>query len=84
MDEWTKYDPIDFCQQNVTREWKSIINKWVVAMKAGESINDDLLDILLYSNYKEIKQEGNTSFGLSTEEVIEECKIFYFEGQETT
>ncbi|KVI05688.1 cytochrome P450 CYP72A219-like [Cynara cardunculus var. scolymus] len=63
---------------------KSIIDKRVVAMKAGESINDDLLGILLDSNYKEIKQRGNINFGLSIEEVIEECKLFYFVGQETT
>ncbi|KAI3734310.1 hypothetical protein L6452_13776 [Arctium lappa] len=63
---------------------KSIIDKRVVAMKAGESINDDLLGILLDSNYKEMKQQGNSNFGLSIEEVIEECKLFYFAGQETT
>ncbi|KAJ9554675.1 hypothetical protein OSB04_018720 [Centaurea solstitialis] len=63
---------------------KSIIDKRVVAMNAGESINEDLLGILLDSNYKEIKQQGNNNFGLSIEEVIEECKLFYFAGQETT
>ncbi|KAJ9554679.1 hypothetical protein OSB04_018724 [Centaurea solstitialis] len=63
---------------------KGIINKRVIAMKAGESINDDLLGILLDSNYKEIKQQGNSNFGLSIEEVIEECMLFYFAGQETT
>ncbi|KAI3516927.1 hypothetical protein L1887_16081 [Cichorium endivia] len=63
---------------------KSIIDKRVVAMKAGESGNDDLLGILLDSNYKEIKQHGSNNFGLSIEEVIEECKLFYFAGQETT
>ncbi|CAI9296484.1 unnamed protein product [Lactuca saligna] len=63
---------------------KRIIDKRVVAMKAGETINDDLLGILLDSNYKEIKQQGSSNFGLSIEEVIEECKLFYFAGQETT
>ncbi|KAJ9554673.1 hypothetical protein OSB04_018718 [Centaurea solstitialis] len=63
---------------------KRIIDKRVVAMNAGESINDDLLGILLDSNYKEIKQQGNNNFGLSIEEVIKECKVFYFAGQETT
>ncbi|KAJ9554674.1 hypothetical protein OSB04_018719 [Centaurea solstitialis] len=63
---------------------KSIIDKRVIAMKAGESINDDLLGILLDSNYKEMKQQGNNNFGLSIEEIIVECKLFYFAGQETT
>ncbi|KAM0019682.1 putative secologanin synthase [Helianthus debilis subsp. tardiflorus] len=62
----------------------SIINKRVVAMKAGETFHDDLLGILLESNDKEIEQQGNKIYGLSIDEVIEECKLFYFAGQETT
>ncbi|KAK1419750.1 hypothetical protein QVD17_29057 [Tagetes erecta] len=63
---------------------KSIIDKRIVAMKAGEASHDDLLGILLDSNYKEIKQRENNNFGLSIEDIIEECKLFYFAGQETT
>ncbi|KAK9059918.1 hypothetical protein SSX86_020622 [Deinandra increscens subsp. villosa] len=70
--------------QEVKGSIKSIIDKRVVAMKAGEASSDDLLGILLDSNYKEIKQHGNNNFGLSIEDVIEECKLFYFAGQETT
>ncbi|KAI3812282.1 hypothetical protein L1987_16989 [Smallanthus sonchifolius] len=63
---------------------KGIIDKRVAEMKEGGSIKDDLLGILLDSNYKEIKQHGNNKFGLSIDDVIEECKLFYFAGQETT
>ncbi|KAJ0678182.1 putative secologanin synthase [Helianthus annuus] len=70
--------------QQVKGSIKSIINKRVVAMKAGDAGHDDLLGILLDSNYKEIKQKGNSNFGLSIDDVIEECKLFYFAGQETT
>ncbi|KAI3698684.1 hypothetical protein L2E82_42415 [Cichorium intybus] len=74
--------------KEIDREVKATINKIidkrVTTMKDGESTSDDLLGILLDSNSKEIKQQGNTKFGLSTEEVIEECKLFYFAGQETT
>ncbi|MFS7944324.1 putative secologanin synthase [Helianthus anomalus] len=63
---------------------KGIIDKRVAHMKTGGNSNDDLLGILLDSNYKEIEQYGHTKFGLSIDDVIEECKLFYFAGQETT
>ncbi|KAK1438001.1 hypothetical protein QVD17_03802 [Tagetes erecta] len=70
--------------REVKRLVKGIIDKRVTEMKEGKDSNDDLLGILLDSNYKEIKQHGNNKFGLSIDDVIEECKLFYFAGQETT
>lgn len=70
--------------QKVKDSIKGIVNKRLVAMKAGENSNDDLLGILLRSNYEEIKQDGNKNSRLSIEEIIEECKLFYVAGQETT
>ncbi|CAK9325298.1 unnamed protein product [Citrullus colocynthis] len=55
------------------------------SMKAGEAIQTDLLIILMKSNLNEIKQHGsNKDIGMSIEDVIAECKLFYIAGQETT
>ncbi|XP_076890105.1 cytochrome P450 CYP72A219-like [Bidens hawaiensis] len=75
---------INEIEREVRASIRSIIDKRVTMMKDGYIDNEDLLGILLDSNYKEIKQNGNSYFGLSIEEVIEECKLFYFAGQETT
>ncbi|RDX75368.1 11-oxo-beta-amyrin 30-oxidase, partial [Mucuna pruriens] len=64
---------------------KDMISKREKALKAGEAIRNNLLDILLESNHKEIEEQGNNkNVGMNLEDVIEECKLFYFAGQETT
>ncbi|XP_068338705.1 cytochrome P450 CYP72A219-like [Pyrus communis] len=62
-----------------------IINKREDAIRAGEATKDDLLGVLMESNLSEIKEHGNNKkVGMSMHDVIEECKLFYFSGQETT
>jgi 11-oxo-beta-amyrin 30-oxidase len=64
---------------------EGIIKKREKALKNGESTNDDLLGILLQSNQAENKGHGKSkSIGMTTQEVIDECKLFYIAGQETT
>ncbi|CAL9220849.1 unnamed protein product [Arabidopsis halleri] len=58
---------------------RGIVNNRLRAREAGEAPSDDLLGILLESNLGQM--EGN---GMSTEDLMEECKLFYFAGQETT
>ncbi|KAC9216387.1 hypothetical protein E3N88_46175 [Mikania micrantha] len=88
-------DTNDFCltkrnrrmkaiDQEVKSLIKKIINKQLTTKENGESSKEDLLGVLLDSNDKEIKLQGYTTFGLSIDEIIEECKLFYFGGQETT
>ncbi|KAK7244045.1 hypothetical protein RIF29_38863 [Crotalaria pallida] len=71
--------------RDIKASLKEIINKREKAMKAGEATNNDLLGILLESNHKEIQEHGNNkNAGMTLEDVIEECKLFYFAGQEIT
>ncbi|XP_050369619.1 cytochrome P450 72A397-like [Argentina anserina] len=65
---------------------RSIIEKREQIMKAGEATQDDLLGALLESNQNHIQEYGknNKNVGMSIKDVIEECKLFYFAGQETT
>uniref|UniRef100_A0A7N0V4R9 Secologanin synthase n=1 Tax=Kalanchoe fedtschenkoi TaxID=63787 RepID=A0A7N0V4R9_KALFE len=64
---------------------RAIIGRKEKAMEAGTAASDDLLGILIESNQNEIKRHKNDeSVGMTIEEVIEECKLFYFAGQETT
>ncbi|CAK9151762.1 unnamed protein product [Ilex paraguariensis] len=65
---------------------KRIVDKREKEMKMGEvSDDDDLLRVLLESNLKEIREHGNNkSHGMSIEEVMEECKEFFFAGADTT
>ncbi|KAK9071516.1 hypothetical protein SSX86_010085 [Deinandra increscens subsp. villosa] len=62
----------------------SIIDGRLKEMKAGEGNYDDLLGIMLESNIKAVEQHQNKTHGMTINEVIEECKLFYFAGQETT
>ncbi|CAO2818233.1 unnamed protein product [Amaranthus hypochondriacus] len=67
---------------------RKIINKRKKDIDVGEAPKADLLGLLMDSNAKEIQQGvGNKAkgdFGMSLDEVIDECKLFYLAGQETT
>lgn len=63
---------------------ENIIGKKTKAMQAGESSSDDLLGVLLESISNEQLQNRSRNVGMSLDDVIGECKLFYFAGQETT
>ncbi|KAI4323111.1 hypothetical protein L6164_022743 [Bauhinia variegata] len=71
--------------QDIQASLKDIINGREKTMKAGETTKDDLLGILLESNQKAIQEHGNyKNDGMTIQDVIEECKLFYLAGQETS
>ncbi|KAK9674241.1 hypothetical protein RND81_12G220200 [Saponaria officinalis] len=64
---------------------KGIIDKRKKDMDAGKKAKDDLLGILMESNLKETEIHGRKKgLTMSFQEIIDECKLFYFAGQETT
>lgn len=70
--------------RKVKHSIRGIINNKLKAMEAGEGNNSDLLGIMLESNIREVNEHQNKNHGMTIDEVIEECKLFYFAGQETT
>ncbi|XP_020589913.1 cytochrome P450 72A15-like [Phalaenopsis equestris] len=64
---------------------KSMIEKREKAIKYGEKNSTDLLGLMIESNLKQFEEHGKFgSGGMTTEDIIKECKLFYFAGQETT
>ncbi|XP_031255334.1 cytochrome P450 CYP72A219-like isoform X2 [Pistacia vera] len=64
---------------------RGIIEKREKAILMGNtSDKEDLLDLLLKSNLNELQENQNSNAGMTTEDVFEECRLFYFAGQETT
>lgn len=63
---------------------KGIIKKREKAIEMGASSNDDLLGLLLKASNDTDKRGKKAVIGLTNEEIIEECKLFYFAGHETT
>lgn len=73
----------------ITKEVQSvlggIIEKRQKAINRGESVpQDDLLGLLMESNSRFVQENGSKNSGMSIEDVMEECKLFYLAGSETT
>ncbi|CAO2191128.1 unnamed protein product [Urochloa humidicola] len=70
--------------KQINREIEGILRGMIVkrelAIENGEASGNDLLGLLLQSNM----DSGKGSMRMSTDDMIEECKLFYFAGMETT
>lgn len=70
--------------KEVRKILRGIIEKRQNAMRNGEATKEDLLGLLLESNMKYSDFDGKSSKEITVDEVIDECKVFYFAGMETT
>uniref|UniRef100_A0A7N1A8Y4 11-oxo-beta-amyrin 30-oxidase n=1 Tax=Kalanchoe fedtschenkoi TaxID=63787 RepID=A0A7N1A8Y4_KALFE len=71
--------------KDIKASLKVIIKEKEEAMTEGKGATSDLLGLLLESNLKAMKENKHEKdVGMSLEDVTEECKLFYFAGQETT
>ncbi|KAJ8773687.1 hypothetical protein K2173_006337 [Erythroxylum novogranatense] len=74
----------------IDKEIQGLIGNIIISKREKERVvgrdnKQDLLGTLLESNRREIEEnENKRSAGMSFEEVVEECKLFYLAGQETT
>ncbi|KAK9089301.1 hypothetical protein Scep_028383 [Stephania cephalantha] len=60
----------------------SIMEK--INKRVGQSRNEDLLGMLLESNSEFQKLENSKNAGMTISDIIDECKLFYIAGHETT
>ncbi|XP_073108783.1 cytochrome P450 CYP72A616 [Elaeis guineensis] len=73
----------------IDREIRALLSRMIeqrerAMRKAGVS-NDDLLGLLIESNLRYSQEQGGSkNTGMTKDDVIEECKLFYFAGHETT
>ncbi|CAL5038380.1 unnamed protein product [Urochloa decumbens] len=69
----------------IERALRRIVAKREDALSTGAATSDDLLGLLLESNMEHCKgNNGDPKAGITTDDVIGECKLFYFAGMETT
>ncbi|PIA45526.1 hypothetical protein AQUCO_01600009v1 [Aquilegia coerulea] len=64
---------------------RDIVKKREMAINMGEAPKNDLLGVLMESNHNEMKDDMNSKrVGMTIDEIIDECRLFYFAGQEST
>ncbi|CAK9141003.1 unnamed protein product [Ilex paraguariensis] len=66
---------------------RTLIERKENAMRTGQAKDDDLLGLLLQSNTQDNFQENErstNSYRMTMEEIMEECKVFFLAGHETT
>ncbi|KAL8129082.1 hypothetical protein V2J09_018237 [Rumex salicifolius] len=72
-------------QKGIQSIMKNVIDNRRKALEAGEAPKNDLLGLLIkYSDETQQNEDNKQNLGITTEELIGECKVFYFAGQETT
>lgn len=69
--------------QAITKEIQALL-RGIIDKRRKSMPSDDLLGILMDSNSRFIQENGDKKAGMSIEDVIDECKLFYLAGSDTT
>lgn len=72
--------------KQITTTLEEIIHKRLGSSKAGKNdlYGNDLLGLMMMSAYREESQVSQKNLKMSLQEIIDECKTFFFAGHETT
>ncbi|KAK9089298.1 hypothetical protein Scep_028380 [Stephania cephalantha] len=76
---------LNYLDEEIRTILRGMIKKREEAIKLGGVCNQDLLSLLVESNLRESQENTNIkNGGMSVDDIVEESKVFYFAGRETT
>jgi PHYB activation tagged suppressor 1 len=74
------------CKWTLEKKLRNTLSEMIQrrAASKGSGFGDDLLGVMLESCFTKEQGEGQGKLVLSVDEIIDECKTFFFAGHETT
>ncbi|KAG9447963.1 hypothetical protein H6P81_014091 [Aristolochia fimbriata] len=78
----------NYRRKEIDRRVRALLKDMIMnrekVMKMGQTSENDLLGLMMESNIRDSHEHDQALYSMSIEDIIEECKLFFFAGQETT